>query len=137
MLQAIAIYLVCAGGGAHKVNDSAYARDGYGNGVVISGTSRVGYRDEAQVEIVGQEGRIRVPDGVKPPLRSGGDDGWWELKGLDIGENEIKGEIALNFLNKPKLRINRLNGHISIRGRSGNFEGYCEPYDPSNVQRKF
>jgi len=137
MLEAIAIYLVCSGGGAHKVNDSAYAVDNHGNGVTISGTSRVGYRDEVRVEIVGDQGRIRVPDGIKPPLRSGGAEGWWKLKALDISEDEIEGEISLNFLNRPRLRINRLNGHISIRGRTGNFDGYCEPFDPKTVRRKF
>lgn len=137
MLETIAIYLVCAGGGAHRVPDNAYVSDLYGNGVTISGTSRVGYRDEVQVEIVGSEGRIRVPDGVKPKLRSGGDEGWWKLKDLDIRENEILGRISLNPINRPKLRINRMNGHISIQGRSGNFDGYCEPYDPNKVQRKF
>jgi hypothetical protein len=137
MIEVIAIYLLCAGGGAHQVNGGAIALDSHGDAVTVSGAGRVGYRDEVQVEIVGREGRIRVPDGIKPPLRSGGDDGWWKLKGLDVRENEIRGQISLNLLNKPSLRINRLNGHISIRGRTGNFDGYCELYDPNSARRKF
>lgn len=137
MLEVIAIYLLCAGGGAHKVNGGVIARDSDGNAVTVSGAGRVGYRGAVQVEIVGREGRILVPDGIEPPFRSGGEDGWWKLKGLDVRENEIRGQISFNVLNKPSLRINRLNGHISIRGRTGNFEGYCEPYDANKVRRKF
>jgi hypothetical protein len=127
MLEAIAIYLLCAGGGAHEAGD----------GATVSATGRLGSRDEVQVEIVGDRGRIRVPDRLKPSRRSGGGDGWWKLTGLDIGEDEIRGRIPLNPIDRPRLRIDRLSGHISIRGRGGNFDGTCEPFVPSHARRKF
>jgi hypothetical protein len=139
LAEALALHLICGGAGVHEQTNNAYARslDNPGNGVIVSGTSHVGYADEVAVEINGAEGRIRVPDGVKPPLRSGDQDGWWKLTNLDIGENEIKAKFSLNFMNHPQVRIDRISGHIAIRGGAGDFDGECRPYDPATVQKRF
>jgi len=105
--------------------------------IVVNSSSHVGYDDEVAVEIEGDTGRIRVPDGVKPRIRSGGEDGWWKLKDVRVGDNEIKAKFTLNFMNSPEVTIDRLSGHIAIRGKAGNFSGTCEPYDPTTVQRRF
>ncbi|MDB5671977.1 MAG: hypothetical protein JWO25_2936 [Alphaproteobacteria bacterium] len=137
--EALAIHLVCGGSGVHAQASSAYAQslNNPGNGVIVSGTSHVGYSDEVAVEIDGAQGRIRVPDGVKPPLRSGSEDGWWKLTDLDVRENEITAKFSLNFMNHPQVRIDRITGHIAIRGKAGDFDGDCRPYDPATVQRRF
>jgi len=139
LAEAVAIHLICAGGGAHAVQHTTTASsvNNMTSPVIISSTSHVGYDDEVAVQIEGDQGKIRVPDGVKPRIRSGGDDGWWKLSDLQIGENEIKAKFGLNFMNHPSVRIDRVSGHISIQGKAGNFDGYCQPYDPSTVQRRF
>lgn len=136
---ALVIHLICGGGGSHVGTETAIARDlnNPSNGIAVSHRARSGYSDEVAVEISGETGRIRVPDGIKPQIRTGGEDGWWPLRNLEITDNEITGRISLNFMNRPRVRINRLTGRISINGRNGSFDGQCEAYDPQAVQRRF
>lgn len=135
----LAIHLICAGGGLHASGETATMVRGtdFANPVRVTRTVRSNYEDEAEVEITGDKGRIRVPVGVKPGVRSGGNDGWWDLKNLRITPNEIKAKVSLNFINKPTIRIDRRTGNIAIRGRTGTFNGYCEAYDPATTPRRF
>lgn len=136
MLEAIAIYLLCAGGGPPLAVDSPYTEDAYGTLIGPSLLGRVGGRAQAaQVEIVGDRGRIRIPEGLKPS-RSGGDGGWWKLRGLEIGRDEIRGHIALSPINRPKLRIDRQSGRIAIGDGNGGFQGRCRPFDPGTAGPK-
>jgi len=138
MLEAIAIYLLCAGGGPLQAVDSPYTRDAYGTLIGSSLFGRVGERAvAAEVEIVGNQGRVRIPDGLRPSLSSGGDGGWWKLRNLDVRRDEIRGHISLSPINRPKLRIDRRNGRIAIGGGNGGFQGRCEPFDPRAVRRQF
>jgi len=41
------------------------------------------------------------------------------------------------LVSKPKLRLDRITGHINVTGKIGTFAGECEPFDPAKVQRKF
>jgi hypothetical protein len=136
---AVAIHLICAGGGTENVGRSSVitSTNGMSAPVVVNSTSHVGYDDEVTIDLDSDTGRIRVPNEIKPRIRSGGDDGWWKLTDVKIGENEISAKFSLNFMNKPSLLIDRLSGHIAIQGKAGSFDGYCRPYDPTTVQRKF
>lgn len=71
-----------------------------------------------------------------PPIR-GGKDGWFELENLKVTENEITGSAAVNVINSPKVRIDRLTGRISIAGKAGSYSGECQAYDPATTQRPF
>jgi hypothetical protein len=135
----LAIHLICSGGGTHVVGHSSVitSTDGMAAPIVVNSTGHVGYDDEVVVEIEGDTGRIRPPSGIKPPIHSGGDDGWWRLKEVRVGENEIKAKFSFNFMNNPQVQIDRISGHIAIRGKTGSFSGTCEPYDPTTVQRRF
>jgi hypothetical protein len=136
---ALAIHLICSGGGTHAVRNSGVitSTNGMTSPIIVNSTGHVGYDDEVAVEIEGDAGRIRPPAGIKPPIHSGGDDGWWKLKNVNVGENEIKAKFSLNFMNNPEVQIDRVTGHIAIRGKTGSFSGTCEPYDPATVQRRF
>jgi len=82
-----------------------------------------------QVEIHDGQGRVRLPKRLLPALASGGEDGWWPLRDLQIGPDRIQASYRLNGLNKPKLDIDRRTGHIRIQGVE-TFEGECSAVEP-------
>ncbi|MFC3713238.1 hypothetical protein ACFOMD_11680 [Sphingoaurantiacus capsulatus] len=95
-----------------------------------------GFETAVTIQIQGQEGRIRLPDNLVPPINSGGDhQHWWELRDVIVGENEIRAEYRLNGLNKPKIRIDRTTGTISIKGTGQSFDGRCDKVDSG--ERRF
>lgn len=75
--------------------------------------------------IHGDQGRIRMPKGLIPPMHSGGHDGWWTLDDLIVGHNEVRAKFRLNGLNRPNVVINRRSGTISVDGMI-KFNGRCE-----------
>lgn len=132
--------LVCLGAGsANRFTNSTVNAWGSGGDFAsanIVGNRAVPFDDQVNVSITGDEGRIRMPRAMLPPLR-GGEDGWFKIRSIKISENEITGSVAVNVINNPKLRIDRLTGAISISGKAGDYSGRCSPYDPQNVQRAF
>ncbi|WP_157078229.1 hypothetical protein [Sphingobium abikonense] len=82
------------------------------------------------------KGRIRMPRAMLPPIR-GGKDGWFEVRDIRMGENEITGTVQVNVFNSPKMRIDRIAGHISLSGKAGDYAGVCQPFAPSTVKRAF
>jgi hypothetical protein len=38
----------------------------------------------------------------------------------------IRASAAVNFMNNPKVHIDRVTGMISISGRAGDFSGQCQ-----------
>ncbi|AIT78674.1 MULTISPECIES: hypothetical protein [Novosphingobium] len=97
--------------------------------------SRRQFDSIVQIDIHGDEGHIWLPKKLIPPIHSGGQDGWWELHDLQVGYSEIHAKYRLNGLNKPKVKINRQTGHISVDGIE-DFRGTCEEHN-SGEQRRF
>lgn len=139
--------LICDGGGsANKPNiqntyGSATATNAYGSTYAQGSATTYGMRSEAfgdqtTIIIEGGEGRIRMPVSLVPVIR-GGEDGWFKLKKIQVKPDEIIASIGLNFLNNPKMRIDRLTGAISISGSSGTFVGQCQQFDPRQTERRF
>lgn len=79
-----------------------------------------------QIDIVGNSGHIWLPKDLQPPIHSGGDHGWWEIRDLRMSSASIYGRYRLNGLNKPHIRIDRRSGRLEIDGQRS-FKGYCEP----------
>jgi hypothetical protein len=132
--------LVCLGTGAatRQTNTTVSAWDndgGFGSANVV-GNRSVPFDDQVNLWIDGDEGRLRMPRAMLPAIR-GGEDGWFKIKSIKITENEITASVAVNLVNNPKLRIDRVTGAISISGKSGDYSGSCERYDPATVQRAF
>lgn len=100
------------------------------------GTRTVGFEDQVNLWIDGEEGQIRMPRSMLPAIR-GGEDGWFKLKSVEVKEREITASVAVNPLNNPKVRIDRITGMISVSGKAGDFAGQCQKYDPSTVERAF
>ena len=139
--QAETLHLVCLGQGSGKrpMQSFGTAQDSRGNyawGQSV-GMQAVLFDDQVNIEI-GDDGagRVRMPRMMLPGMH-GGKDGWFEIKKVEVAENEINGIVQVNILNSPKLRIDRLQGRVSITGKSGNYSGECQPYDPGTVQRRF
>jgi hypothetical protein len=135
------LHLVCVGGGEgnRATVSSAYGQDNHGNsawGQVI-GQRAVPFDDQVNIELNDDgAGRVRMPRVMLPPLH-GGSDGWFSLKSIKRTDDEITGTVQVNFINSPKLRLDRTTGRISIAGKAGNYSGECQPYNPATVVRKF
>jgi hypothetical protein len=149
-LQVAALNLVCAGGGtANKPNIVNYYGSSNASGMVgttpigLSGNSSgtvIGQRqqdfaDQVDVRLFSGDDRIRLPRTILPPIR-GGNDGWFELTNVKVTDRVITASAGINFMNHPKVHIDRLTGTISINGKAGSYTGQCQAVDP-NAQRKF
>lgn len=134
------INLVCLGGGAANKTTStqAYARDSNGNSSTanVIGNRSVPFDDQVNLWIEAGDGRLRMPRSMLPTIH-GGDGGWFKIKSIKVTDSEITGSVAVNFINNPKLRIDRYTGAISISGKAGDFIGRCEKYDPAETERAF
>jgi hypothetical protein len=134
------LQLTCFGGGtANKVTartaySNAYVSgnvggtsfSGSGNGsTTIYGTRQQGFGDQVDVRLFAGDDRIRVPRTMLPPLH-GGDGGWFKLKNVVADARSIHASAAVNFMNNPKVFIDRVTGTISISGKAGDYSGQCE-----------
>ena len=66
-----------------------------------------------------------MPRTMLPPIH-GGDGGWFKLKKVVSDDRTISASAAVNFMNNPKVHIDRLTGTISISGKAGDYSGQCE-----------
>ena len=95
------------------------------------GTAQVG--GSAQVEIHDGQGRVRLPKSLLPPLTTGADGGWFPIHGLSISDDQIRGSLKINGLNKPGLTIDRRSGRMKLDGMES-FEGNCNAYNPGSTR---
>ncbi len=134
------LQLTCRGGGTANKQDStsAYAGDNAGNSAwaTVQGRRAEGFEDQVDLWIENGEGRVRLPRTMLPPVR-GGEDGWFKLNDIEMGDAAITASAAVNFINKPKLRVDRHTGVISIDGKAGHYVGQCEKFDPAAQPRRF
>lgn len=140
-VNAQTLHLVCLGAGsgnrAFQTFGTAQNNAGGSAWGQSVGMRPVPFDDQVNIEI-GEDGtgRVRMPKMMLPGVR-GGKDGWFEIRKVEITDDEIKGVVQVNILNSPKLRLDRIQGRVSIDGKSGNYSGECQPYDPDTVQRRF
>jgi hypothetical protein len=133
------LHVICVGGGSHLQENSMFAMahnnhggSAWGQSV---GISHDGYEDAVSIDIVNDEGKIRLPRVLLPPIH-GGDNAWFKLTDLKQGEREITASATVNFVTHPKIRLDRYSGTISIDGRMGTFTAQCQKVD-ENAQPKF
>lgn len=135
------IHLICVGAGTAARLTSTYgtAYDSRGNsawGQVVSRRDTP-FDDQVNIDIGSEgQGRIRMPRAMLPIVR-GGKDGWFELGSIKMTDSEIIGTAQVNFMNKPRVRLDRITGTISISGKAGDYSGQCQAYDPAATPRKF
>lgn len=132
--------LVCDGGGtANKTRStSAYGWNNRGDSAsaVVVGRTQVGFEDQLQLWIEGDQGKARMPRTMLPKLH-GGDGGWFDLGDIKVSDSEITGTVKVNFMNHPKMVLDRLTGTISLDGKAGQFNGRCQKFDPATAKRAF
>ena len=127
------IEIICLGSGtAVKQDDSDITGDVF---ATVNGTRDRAFTDQVDVELAGQTGRIRLPRTMLPPM-NGGKAGWFELRKLQVTDRAINASVAVNFINKPKVHIDRVTGTITIAGKNGDYNGRCKKVDPA-AQRQF
>lgn len=132
--------ITCFGGGA--ANKAAAATvNSYGNfsgnvgttpvygnssgSATVYGTRRQGFEDQVDVRLFGGDDRIRLPRTILP-LVHGGNDGWFKLKNVQADSRSIHASAEINFMNNPKVYIDRVSGTISISGKAGDYTGRCQ-----------
>lgn len=131
-----ALNLICGGAGsATRQNNARLFGDGESwSGVV--GQRDVAFQDQVSLWVDGARGSLRMPRSMLPPVR-GGKDGWFQLKDVQQSDSEITATVAVSIINKPKLRLDRYTGAVSISGKSGDYSGTCQKFDPGTVERAF
>jgi hypothetical protein len=83
------------------------------------------FRGVAWITIGSRAAKIHVPEQMLPKLNSAPDDGWLEIKDLDVSRRAIHGGLSFNFVNKPSLTIDRISGDLSIEASGATFIGAC------------
>jgi hypothetical protein len=99
-------------------------------------TTRKPFTGSGYVEIAGATARIKLPSAMVP-LFSGGNDGWFPINDFFMNDREITGTVRINALNKPKLRIDRNTGILTIAGGFSDLTGQCELLRNDPSARKF
>lgn len=132
------VNLVCVGQGAKLGNSpqTTLEWDKYDHKYRVKQgyeMSMQGFDTAVTIQISDDDGRIRLPEKLIPPIHSGGDhQHWWQLNDLIVGNDEIRASYNLNGLNHPKLRIDRTTGVITIKGTGQDFTGRCDKVDPGS-----
>jgi hypothetical protein len=100
-VSAETLHLVCTGGGtgSKSTSSAVFGQDSNGNYKTtnIIGSRSEGFEGQIDLEIDGDAGRIRMPGVMLPPIH-GGDDGWFKLQSLKVGEDQITASAGVNFL---------------------------------------
>lgn len=81
--------------------------------------------EQLDIEIANGRARARLPRKIRPAGM--GDEGWAEIKKLQVSDDAVSGSVYLNFMTQPKLRLDRRTGFVSLEGTIGNFSGTCKP----------
>lgn len=84
------------------------------------------FNSMVQIEVVGDSGYIWLPKDLQPPINSGGDHGWWEIREMELTSDGLSGRYRLNGLNRPHVNLDLRINRLVIKGQRS-FEGYCEP----------
>ena len=105
--------------GMTPINGSTYSS------TTITGRRQQGFEDQVDIRLFGGDDRIRLPRTMLPPIH-GGSDGWFKLKDVKVNARSIHASAAVNFMNNPKVYIDRVTGTISISGKAGDYSGQCE-----------
>ena len=129
--------LVCQGSGSvleSKVSNSMeydQKSHSYTKSTSRSSTGHLPISGSVNVEISGSSVRLKLPHEMVPPMNSE-ESGWFTLVDTFVGDKEITGTLHLNFANKPKVRVDRMTGQISIANGLEDFSGNCNKIDTNS-----
>jgi hypothetical protein len=101
-------------------------------------TERVGSTDSVSFQLnPDNTGTARLPRRLQSSYREANPDGSFRLIEVMRGQGEITGKVRIHANYKPRFRLDRITGVVTLNGVLGDFSGRCEAYDPATVQRKF
>lgn len=104
---------------------------------IATGTKRIDFEDSVNVLVrTDNTGEARIPRKLLPLISDGGSAGWFPLINVSRTSSEISASVRMNANYKPKIRIDRMSGRITLQGALGDFSGACEAFDAAK-QRKF
>ena len=123
--------LVCDGSTFTVVPTSqtnALVTDSHGNMVVGSATSSApaNVRRQVQLRIKGGSAEMQVPELGGLAFLFIVNAGWYKVKNLIVGGDEISGKVRFGAFDSSKFRIDRRTGSISLQGV---FSGNCRKED--------
>ncbi|HUQ46798.1 MAG TPA: hypothetical protein VM053_00995 [Gemmatimonadaceae bacterium] len=107
-----------------NVGTTPFSANGFGT-TTVYGMRQQGFEDQVDIRLFSGDDRIRMPRTMLPALH-GGSDGWFKLKNVVVDARSIKASAAVNFINNPKVYIDRVTGVISISGKAGDYSGQCQ-----------
>lgn len=138
--QEAPIHLICGGQAQVVKRETATAYGTNSSGQWSSATVGVDRADnsdeDVRIDLNGGSGEIRLPMFMLPPIH-GGKNGVLPLRNVTYSPNEIVAKATLNFINQPKIVLDRLTGTVSISGFRVAFRGKCVAYDPAVTHRAF
>lgn len=85
------------------------------------------FENQALLEIASGTARVKPPERILPPARGGDSFGWWNIRNLKITEDEVRGNVRMNLINKPSIRLDRRTNELTFKGSAGSFRGKCQP----------
>jgi hypothetical protein len=100
----------------------------YNKSTSSSTTAHRAFSGAANVEISGNGVRMQLPHELVPGINNARD-GWFTLDDVFVGEKEITGTLKLNMVNRPKVRIDRMTGQLTLASGLETFNGACNKVD--------
>ncbi|GAB7127748.1 hypothetical protein JCM19000A_22550 [Silvimonas sp. JCM 19000] len=91
-------------------------------------TVRKPFSGTATVELGDASVRLKLPPALVPVM-SDGKDAWYALNDAFIGDKEITGSLKFNLFNKPRIKIDRVNGTLSLSSGFADFNANCALVD--------
>lgn len=122
--------LECRGGGQRDTTATVTTNNWSSPGTPTQSTVQASeaYSDRMMVEFDEAGGRVRFPRSLLPQIRGqGSGDGWWILEDYSLTDDEIRGRVNLNWLNRPTITIDRRTGNVDMASRYATFAGECAP----------
>ncbi|WP_417760820.1 hypothetical protein [Shewanella sp.] len=87
------------------------------------------FKGSMLVEIHSNMGQVKIPVAMLPPLQKDEAADWFPINDYKVSDTEITGQVRINFLNKPELRIDRTTGTITVANGLNEFAGDCKKID--------
>lgn len=138
--SAVTLSLMCPGEGAVTVDASSTATVKNNNDITdratveIPGKRQVPFKATMYIEINGASGRMQPPKQLDSFL-SNSKDGWLDIQNLAVAEREITGQIRYNMFTRPKFKVDRMSGMVTLGDERNGFTGQCERME--NAKPKF
>jgi hypothetical protein len=129
--------LICSGTAAKDQSTTSYGsvlRSGQIG--IVNSERRINFDDSVSVRLTSSGGEARIPRRLVGAYHED-HNGWYPLVDVQQSADEIIGKVRIHSMYKPRFRLDRITGLMTMNGTLGDFSGQCQAYDPEKVERKF